>query len=54
MIKHVVEDLTPFRGKRKRYEGRPEEIEEILAEGNRKAQEQATQTMDEVRSVLGL
>lgn len=54
MIQHVVEDLTPFREKRKLYEGRPEEIETVLAEGNRKAQEQATQTMDEVRSVLGL
>ncbi len=54
MIKHVVEDLAPFREKRKSYEGRPDEIEDVLAQGNHKAQEQATQTMDEVRSVLGL
>ncbi|MBI2361389.1 MAG: tryptophan--tRNA ligase [Deltaproteobacteria bacterium] len=54
MIKHVVEELAPFQEKRAGYERRPAEVKEVLAAGNRVAQEQAAQTMSEVRNVLGL
>lgn len=54
MIKHVIEDLAPFREKRAAYERRPGEVEDVLAAGNRVAQEKAAETMDEVRSAVGL
>ena len=54
MIKHVIEELAPFQEQRAGYERRPEEVRDVLAAGNRVAQEQAAQTMSEVRSVVGL
>src|SRR3990172_10271964 len=50
MIKHVIEDLSPFREKRAAYEKRPAEVGEVLAAGNHVAQQQAAETMTEVRS----
>ncbi len=54
MIKHVVEDLAPFREKKAYYDNRPDDIRDVIAEGNRVAGEQAAATMSEVRSVLTL
>jgi tryptophanyl-tRNA synthetase len=54
MIKHVIDDLAPFREKRAQYENKPREVEEVLLAGNQKAQAQASQTMTEVRETLGL
>ena len=54
MIKHVVEELAPFCEKRAAYEKRPADVEDVLLAGNRVAQEKATQTMAEVRDVVGL
>lgn len=54
MIKHVVEELSPFREKRAAYERRPMDAEDVLVAGNRVAQKQAAETMSEVRSALGL
>ncbi len=54
MIKHVIEDLTPVREKRAAYENSPEAVEAVLAGGNRIAQQKASETMAEVREVLGL
>lgn len=54
MIKHVIEELAPFQEKRAGYERRPGEVEDVIAAGNRVAQEQAAQTMSEVRSAVGL
>lgn len=54
MIKHVIEDLSPFREKRAAYEQRPAGVEDVLATGNRIAREKAAETMDEVRSAVGL
>lgn len=54
MIKHVIEDLSPFREKRAAYEQRPADVEGVLVTGNRIAQEKAAETMDEVRSAVGL
>jgi tryptophanyl-tRNA synthetase len=54
MIKHVIDDLAPFREKRVHYEKKPAEVEKILAEGTDVAQQAATATMTEVRGTLGL
>ncbi|MBI4529593.1 MAG: tryptophan--tRNA ligase [Deltaproteobacteria bacterium] len=54
MIRHVIEDLAPFREKRAAYEKRPGEVEDVLAAGNRVAQEKAAETMEEVRGTVGL
>jgi tryptophanyl-tRNA synthetase len=54
MIKHVIDDLAPFREKRARLESRPEEVEAVLRAGNQKAQTKASETMNEVRENLGL
>jgi tryptophanyl-tRNA synthetase len=54
MIKHVIDDLAPFREKRAQYEYKPRDVEEVLLAGNQKAQAQASETMTEVRETLGL
>ena len=54
MIKHVIDDLAPFRERRSQYESKPHEVEEILHAGNEQAQLRAAETMAEVREVLGL
>ncbi len=54
MIRHVVDDLAPFREKKAYYDNRPDDIRDVVAEGNRVAGEQAEATMSEVRSVLTL
>jgi tryptophanyl-tRNA synthetase len=54
MIKHVIEELAPMREKRAALEQRPAEVEDVLAAGNRVAQEKAAETMNEVREAIGL
>ena len=54
MIRHVIDDLAPFREKKAYYDKRPDDIRDVITEGNRVAAEQAAATMTEVRSVLTL
>jgi tryptophanyl-tRNA synthetase len=54
MIKHVIEDLAPFREKRAQLEKTPEVVEEVLQAGHEAAQKKASETMSEVRETLGL
>jgi tryptophanyl-tRNA synthetase len=54
MIKHVIEDLAPFREKRAQLEKTPEVVEEVLQAGHESAQKKASETMSEVRETLGL
>jgi tryptophanyl-tRNA synthetase len=54
MIKHVIEDLAPFREQRMQLEKKPEVVEEILQAGHEAAQEKASETMSEVRATLEL
>ena len=54
MIKHVLDDLEPFRQKRAEYQSRPVYVDEVLEQGNGTAQELAHQTMGEVRDAVGL
>ena len=54
MIKHVIEDLAPFREKRAQLEKTPEVVEEVLQAGHETAQKKASETLSEVRETLGL
>ena len=49
-----VDDLAPFREKKAYYDKRPDDIRDVIAEGNRVAGEEAAATMSEVRSALTL
>ena len=46
--------LAPIRERRRELEGQPEMVREILHEGNRRANEIANATLDEVREAMGL
>ncbi len=54
MIKHVIEELAPIQEKRASLVNKPDEVESVLAAGNRVAQQTAAETMAEVRETLGL
>lgn len=54
MIKHVIDDLAPFRERRAEYESKPREVEAVLEAGNQSARQAAAATMAEVRETLGL
>jgi tryptophanyl-tRNA synthetase len=54
MIKHVIDDLAPFREKRAELERKPQEVEAVLSAGNQSARVKAVETMREVRENLGL
>jgi tryptophanyl-tRNA synthetase len=54
MIKHVIEELAPFRDKRAQYEKDPDQVDAVLAAGNQTAQKKAAETMAEVREAVGL
>lgn len=46
--------LAPIRERRRELEGQPERVREILHEGNRRANEIANATLDEVREAMGM
>ena len=46
--------LAPIRVRRRELEGQPEMVREILHEGNRRANEIANATLDEVREAMGM
>jgi tryptophanyl-tRNA synthetase len=46
--------LEPLRERRARYADKPAEVEEMLAEGTRRAREEAQETMRMVREAMGL
>ena len=46
--------LAPIRERRRELEGQPEMVREILHEGNRRANEIANATLDEVREAMGI
>lgn len=50
----VVDELAPFRAKREELTARPGLVDDILAEGSRKAADEAAATMAEVRHALKL
>lgn len=50
----IFKELQPFQEKRHYFENHPEEVDKIIAEGNRKAAALAKETMDEVKQKMGL
>ena len=54
MAKNLIKALEPIREKRDYYEGQPELLDEIIAEGSSRAREIAKQTMEEVKSAINL
>lgn len=50
----IIEALAPFREKRAHYESHPTEIQEILADGEKRARTRAQQTMTDVHSAMQL
>jgi tryptophanyl-tRNA synthetase len=52
MSENLIRELSPLLNRRKEYEGRCNEIGDILREGNRKATLEAEKTMDEVRRAV--
>jgi tryptophanyl-tRNA synthetase len=54
MIKHVIDDLAPFRERRAAYERSPERVDQVLENGKEVAQKKASETMAEVREAVGL
>lgn len=54
LAEYVVETLAPLRARRDELAGQPGLVEDILAEGSRKAAEQAAKTMKDVREAIKL
>jgi tryptophanyl-tRNA synthetase len=54
LIKLLDKEMEPFRGKRKELLNRPSYVEEILNQGERKAQALAKSTMNDVNKKMGL
>jgi tryptophanyl-tRNA synthetase len=50
----VADTLAPLRERRARYEARPAEVLDVLAEGERTARARAEQTMAEVHAAMGI
>ena len=54
LAKNISDQLKPIREKRAYYEAHPEEVDKILIEGTKKAQEVAKQTMKKVKNAMML
>ena len=54
LAKNISDQLKPIREKRAYYETHPEEVDKILIEGTKKAQEVAKQTMKKVKNAMML
>lgn len=54
LAKNIIKELRPIREKREYYEAHPEEVDKILIEGTKKAQEVAKQTMKKVKQAMKL
>ena len=54
MAAHFNRYLAPIRERRRALEARPDEVDEIIAEGTKRARAIAQQTLAEVKSAMGL
>ena len=50
----MSEALAPIRERRRRWEQDPDAVCDVLRDGTRRAREVARQTMDQVRSAMGV
>jgi tryptophanyl-tRNA synthetase len=49
----LLENMAPIQERRRYYEAHPDEVLDIMHQGNERAREQARRTMAEVREALG-
>ena len=49
----LLENMAPLQERRRHFEAHPDEVRDILQQGNKRAREQAKQTMAEVREAIG-
>ena len=54
LAENIIKELAPIREKRKYYEEHPEEVDKVLIEGTKKAQEEAQKTMQKVKEAMKL
>jgi tryptophanyl-tRNA synthetase len=54
LAQNVVDTLAPFREKRTQLSANPGLVNDILAEGSRKATNEAAKTMEDVRAAIKL
>jgi tryptophanyl-tRNA synthetase len=54
LAEYIYKDLEPYREKRKYFVEHPEEVDNIIADGNAKATELASLTLREVKEKMGL
>jgi tryptophanyl-tRNA synthetase len=54
LAKILADALAPIRERRERWARDPDAVRDVIADGNRRAREVATATLDEVRSAMGL
>ena len=54
LAKNIANTLKPIREKRKYYEEHPKEVDKILIEGTKKAQQEAKRTMKKVKKAMKL
>ena len=54
LAQNIIEELRPIREKRANYEEHPEEVDRILMEGTKKAQEEAKATMKTIKKAMML
>ena len=54
LTQNIIEELRPIREKRAYYEEHPEEVDRILMEGTKKAQEEAKETMKTIKKAMML
>ncbi len=52
LAQHVVTELEPFRERRRELASKPDLVDQVLAEGNHRASEEAAKTMQEVREAI--
>jgi tryptophanyl-tRNA synthetase len=52
--KNLNDSLAPFRAERTKFAARPDDVQDILTDGARRARKIADQTMKEVREAVGL
>jgi tryptophanyl-tRNA synthetase len=54
LSKVLADTLAPIRERRARWAADPDAVRDLIAEGNRRAREVASATMDQVRAAMGL
>ena len=54
VIDAIVEELRPMRERAKEYEDNPDLVRSIIADGNEAARDEARETLERVREVMGL